>query len=344
MIRFDSDYTEGAHPKILEALMASNMEQMRGYGLDSHCEHARQLIQDTFGDANAKVHFLVGGTQTNMTVIDTVLRPYQGVISAATGHINVHETGAVESTGHKVLTINSEDGKLSATAVAELCKAHFDDNDEQEHTVQPGMVYISNPTENGLIYTKAELAALSSVCHRYGLPLYMDGARLGYGLTSVNNDLLFADIISLCDVFSIGGTKVGALCGEAVVFPNTDIEQGFRYQIKRHGGMLAKGRLLGIQFETLFTNDLYFHIAVNANVQALRIRRALKEKGYKMWNDSTTNQQFVLLSDGELKRMSDHFVVERWGRNADGLNIVRICTSWATTDEHVDQFISFIKE
>jgi threonine aldolase len=341
MIRFECDYTEGAHPDIMEALVKTNMEQTRGYGIDSHCEHARQLILKACGNANAKVHFLVGGTQTNMTVIDAVLRSHQGVISAATGHINVHETGAVESTGHKILTIDSADGKLTATAVAEMCKAHFDD-EEPEHAVQPGMVYISNPTENGLIYTKTELSALSSVCHRYDLPLFMDGARLGYGLMSEDNDLSLADIASLCDVFYIGGTKVGALFGEAVVFTNTEIEKDFRYKIKLHGGMLAKGRLLGIQFETLFADTLYFDIAKKADVQAMTIRKALTDKGYAMWNDSKTNQQFVLMDDEQLKKMEENFVVARWGKNPEGMNIVRICTSWATTDENVEQLISYI--
>lgn len=344
MKRFECDYTEGAHPRIIEALVKTNMEQTRGYGLDDHCVHARQLILQACGNANASVHFLVGGTQTNMTVIDAVLRSHQGVISAATGHINVHETGAVEGTGHKVLTIESSDGKLSAGAVAALCKAHFDDDDEPEHTVQPGMVYLSNPTENGLIYTKAELSTLSSVCHRYDLPLFMDGARLGYGLTSEDNDLSLTDIASLCDVFYIGGTKVGALFGEAVVFSNTKIEKNFRYQIKRHGGLLAKGRLLGIQFETLFTDNLYFDIARKANAQALSIRKAFMEKGYRMWNESKTNQQFVLMDDEQLKRLEGHFVVARWGKDVDDMNIVRICTSWATTDESVESLITYINE
>ena len=341
MIRFECDYIEGGHPKIIEALVKTNMEQTRGYGLDPHCEHARQLILQACGNTNAKVHFLVGGTQTNMTVIDASIRSHHGVISASSGHINVHETGAVEGTGHKILAIDTTDGKLTASDVDALCRAHFGD-EEPEHTVEPGMVYISNPTEGGLVYTKSELSALSSVCHRYDLPLFMDGARLGYGLMSEENDLSLGDIASLCDVFYIGGTKVGALFGEAVVFTNPSIEKDFRYQIKRHGGMLAKGRLLGIQFETLFTDNLYFDISKNAIDLAMRIREAFADKGYHFFNDSKTNQQFVLMDDDTLNRLSTDFMFARWGKTDEGYNIVRICTSWATTEENVDKLIASI--
>jgi threonine aldolase len=341
MIRFECDYTEGAHPKIIEALIKTNMEQTRGYGLDLHCEHARQLILQACGNTKAKVHFLVGGTQANMTVIDASIRSHHGVISASSGHINVHETGAVESTGHKILSIDTADGKLNASDVDALCKAHFGD-DEPEHTVEPGMVYISNPTEGGLVYTKSELSALSSVCHRYDLPLFMDGARLGYGLLSEGNDLSLGDIASLCDVFYIGGTKVGALFGEAVVFTNLSIEKDFRYQIKRHGGMLAKGRLLGVQFETLFTDNLYFDISKKAVDMAMRIREAFINKGYRFFNESKTNQQFVLMDDDNFDRLGQNFMFARWGKTADGCNIVRICTSWATTEENVDRLIDSI--
>jgi threonine aldolase len=341
MIRFECDYTEGAHPKIIEALVKTNMEQTCGYGLDPHCEHARELILQACGNTKAKVHFLVGGTQTNMTVIDASIRSHHGVISASSGHINVHETGAVESTGHKILSIDTANGKLNASDVDALCKAHFGD-DEPEHTVEPGMVYISNPTEGGLIYTKSELSALSSVCHRYDLPLFMDGARLGYGLMSEGNDLSLGDIASLCDVFYIGGTKVGALFGEAVIFTNLSIEKGFRYQIKRHGGMLAKGRLLGIQFETLFTENLYFDISKNAVGLAMRIHDAFSHKGYQFFNESKTNQQFILMDDDNLNRLRQNFMFACWGKTSDGRNIVRVCTSWATTEEDVDKLINSI--
>lgn len=343
MIRFECDYTEGAHPKIIEALVRTNMEQTRGYGLDEHCEHARQLILQACGSEDARVHFLVGGTQANMTVIDASIRSHQGVISATTGHINVHETGAVEGTGHKVLALDTADGKLEAADVDAYCRAHVED-EESEHTVEPGMVYISNPTEGGLVYTKKEMAALSAVCHRYGLPLFMDGARLGYGLMSDLNDMSLADIASFCDVFYIGGTKVGALFGEAVVFTNPSLEKNFRYQMKRHGGLLAKGRLLGIQFETLFTDRLYFEISKKAVAQAMRIRQAFIDRGYRMWNESHTNQQFVILPERKQQQLSAQFSVTNWAKDADGQHIIRICTSWATTDENVEQLISCINE
>lgn len=341
MIRFECDYTEGAHPEIIKALTETNGEQTPGYGMDVHCDHARELIQQACGLSHAAVHFLVGGTQTNMTVIDSVLRSYQGVISSVSGHINGHEAGAVEGTGHKVLALPSEDGKLTADQVDAFCKSHFDDP-EREHNVEPGMVYISNPTERGLVYSKKELEMLSSVCHRYDIPLFMDGARLGYGLTSKDNDMTLHDIANLCDVFYIGGTKVGALFGEAVVFSNLSIEKGFRYAIKRHGGLLAKGRLLGIQFETLFTDNLYFKISQNANDQALRIHEALENKGYKFLNDSKTNQQFPLLPDDELNKLEKDFSFASFGKTEDGLNIIRICTCWATRKENVDKLIAAI--
>ena len=339
MIHFECDYNEGAHPEVMKALVDTNFEQNTGYGLDPHCAHARELIQKACG-CTPDVHFLVGGTQTNMTVIDFSLRSGQGVIAAATGHINVHETGAIESMGHKVLVIPTADGKLHASDIETLCANHFADP-EYEHTVPPGMVYISNPAENGLIYSLQELTAIHEVCKKYSLPLFLDGARLGFGFAADTNNLTLNDLCRLCDVFYIGGTKQGALFGEAVVFPNLQLAKNFRYSIKQHGGMLAKGRLLGVQFETLFTNDLYMKISRKTVSQALRIRKALIDKGYKMWNDSHTNQQFVYLDDAKIAELSKEFSFEIWGKAADGKHkIVRFCTSWATPDENIDKLIS----
>lgn len=249
-ILFQCDYNEGAHPKVLERLVQTNMEQTPGYSEDKYCEEAREKIRKACGDDSLAVHFLVGGTQTNVTVINAALRKHQGVLCAVTGHINVHETGAVEACGHKVLGLESPDGKITAAQVAEAYEAHIH-NDSFEHMVQPKMVYISNPTEVGTIYSKAELTALSETCHKYGLYLFLDGARLGYGLAAPDNDLTLPEIAALCDVFYIGGTKVGALFGEAVVIKNPELAQDFRYLIKQNGGMLAKGRLLGLQFDAL---------------------------------------------------------------------------------------------
>ena len=246
MIYFQCDYAEGCHPKILEALTRTNLEQTPGYSVDDHCSHARQLIREACGQPEADVHFLVGGTQTNTTVIASILRPYQGALCADTGHINCHETGAIEATGHKVLPLPNTDGMISGDQVRDYCKAHWADG-SHEHVVQPGLVYISYPTESGTLYSKVQLEDLSAACKEWNLPLFIDGARLGYGLTSPACDMTLQELAALCDVFYIGGTKCGALFGEAVVITNPELKRDFRYSIKRHGGMLAKGRLLGIQ-------------------------------------------------------------------------------------------------
>ena len=263
MILFSKDYSEGCHENILKALNQTNYVQTDGYGTDEYCEEAKSLIKEACSSPNADIHFLVGGTQTNFTVIASALKPYQGVISAVSGHINVHETGAVEATGHKVIPLPSDDGKITAQQVEECFLKHCN-SDSAEHEVQPKMVYISNSTELGTIYTKSELTELSEVCGKYGLYLFLDGARLGYALTCKENDLDLQTIAKLCDVFYIGGTKVGALFGEAVVITNDNLKSDFRYMIKRGGGMLAKGRLLGIQFKELFTDNLYFEISKHA--------------------------------------------------------------------------------
>ncbi len=343
MIRFACDYLEGAHPKILERLVETNMEQTSGYGVDPHCDRARTLIKEACQCPTADVHFLVGGTQTNKTVIASILRPYQGVISAHTGHINIHETGAIEATGHKVLSIFSETGKLSATQVEKMYLEHLDSGNA-EHMVQPAMVYISNPTENGTIYYKNELEELSSICKKYNLPLFLDGARLGYGLCAKDNDLTLADIARLCDVFYIGGTKVGALFGEAVVITNDALKKDFRYFIKQNGGMLAKGRLLGIQFETLFEDNLYFEISKHAIDLAMHVKECLEKNGYEVLIPSTTNQQFPILEDSLLEALSEKYAFDYWERKDETHSVVRICTSWATKEEHIKELLKDLEK
>lgn len=338
---FHCDYLEGAHPRVLEMLQKTNMEQTVGYGEDEHCAHAAELIRTACDAPDAAVHFLVGGTQTNFTVIAAALRPYQGVLCAQTGHINVHETGAVEACGHKVLPMPDSDGKIFAEQVRAACAAHRAD-ENHEHIVQPGMVYISVPTENGTLYTKAELQALHDACREYDIPLYVDGARMGYGLTAEDNDLTLADFAQLCDAFYIGGTKAGALFGEALVITNEKLKKDFRYMIKQQGGMLAKGRLLGIQFEALFEDGLYFDISRHANTQAYRIRDALLQKGIRMYFASATNQQFPVLSHAQLAVLDENFSYSPWAHVDADHEAVRFCTSWATKTEYVDRLVEAI--
>lgn len=338
MIQFQCDYNEGAHPLIMQRLVETNMQQTMGYGEDDFCAEARELIRQACNRDDVDVHFLVGGTQTNATVIAHTLRPYQGVISAVTGHINVHETGAIEGTGHKVLAIDSADGKLTAAQIEQAVQAHVHE-DGPEHMVQPGMVYISFPTEVGTIYTLGELRDISTVCRRHGLPLFVDGARLGYGLCSPQCDVTLPQLAQLADVFYIGGTKVGALFGEAVVIANEAMKRDFRYSIKRHGGMLAKGRLLGIQFATLFADGLYMQISRHAITQAMRIKQALQAQGIPFLIDSPTNQQFPIFSNEQLNRLSTKYLFSIWQKVDDRHTAVRICTSWATKPENVDQLL-----
>lgn len=339
MIQIQCDYNQTCHPAILEALSKVSMEQLVGYGEDHYCQEARQLIRQAIGRDDADVHFLVGGTQTNMTVISSALRPYQGVIAADTGHINVHETGAIEHSGHKVLALPAHEGKISTAQIAAAIEAHYAENGP-EHTVQPGMVYLSFPTEVGTIYSLAELEAIHEVCRSNQVPLFIDGARLGYGLCSPQCDVTLRDIARLADVFYIGGTKVGAMMGEAVVVTADELKRDFRYHIKQNGGMLAKGWLLGVQFLTLFTDNLYMRIAQNAINQAMRLRDALKDAGYTMYAESPTNQQFVVITDEEFQRLSRDFLLEPWARVDDRHMAVRICTSWATTDADTDRLIA----
>lgn len=342
MKQFQCDYNEGAHPLILQRLCESNMEQTIGYGEDHYCHQAREMIRKACNNENIDVHFLVGGTQTNTTVIAHTLRPYQGVISAVSGHINVHETGAIESTGHKVLAVASDNGKLTAKQIEDTMQAHIHE-DGPEHMVQPGMVYISFPTEVGTIYSYHELEAISAVCRKYALPLFVDGARLGYGLCSPESDITLPQLAQLADVFYIGGTKVGALFGEAVVIANDTLKRDFRYSIKRHGGMLAKGRLLGIQFATLFTDNLYMHIAQHAVDEAMRIKAALQSKGFEFLIDSPTNQQFPIFNNEQLERLAKDYTFSVWQKIDEQHTAVRICTSWGTKSENVDRLIKDIE-
>lgn len=336
MLSFESDYIEGAHPRILERLMETNMEQLPGYGADRYCESAKEKIRQACQCAEAEIYFLVGGTQTNQTVISTVLRPYEGVISAATGHVNAHEAGAIEATGHKVLALPHRDGKLDARAVREYVDGFYSD-ENYEHMVFPGMVYISHPTEYGTLYTKQELTELSEVCRERGLSLYLDGARLGYGLTSRQTDVTLPDIARLCDVFYIGGTKVGALFGEAVVFTHNNAPARFLTQIKQHGALLAKGWLLGLQFDTLFTDDLYLKISSQAIEMAERLKELFRRKGYPFYLESPTNQQFVVLQNDVLERIKKEVAVSFWERIDESHTVVRFATSWATTQEKIER-------
>jgi len=338
MILFNCDYLEGCHPKILERLNQTNLEQTVGYGEDHYCQKAAALIRKTFDCEDSAVHFLVGGTQTNTTVIAAALRPYEGVLSADTGHINVHETGAIESSGHKVLALPHTNGKITAQQVREAVALQGND----EHIVKPGMVYISLSTEFGTLYSLEELKALHDACQDLHLPLFVDGARLGYALASPANDIPVTELAKLCDVFYIGGTKVGALFGEALVISNEDINRNFRYMIKQRGGMLAKGRLLGLQFLTLMEDGLYFSIAEKAVRQAMAIRDVLMEKNIPLLIDSPTNQLFPVFTNEQLMRLNEQFEFAFWEKVDATRSCVRICTSWATTEENVAALIDAI--
>ncbi|MBR2799057.1 MAG: low specificity L-threonine aldolase [Clostridia bacterium] len=335
---FASDYMEGAHPAILKRMLETNLEHTAGYGMDPYSESAREKIRAACRAPEADVFFLVGGTQTNATVIDALLRPWQGVVAAETGHIATHEAGAIEFGGHKVLTLPQREGKLSAADVAGCVDAWRRD-DNREHTVMPGMVYISQPTEYGTLYSLSELEALSAVCREAGIPLYLDGARLAYALATPSNDAALPDIARLCDAFYIGGTKCGALLGEAVVFPRRGTAPHFFTLVKQHGALLAKGRVAGIQFDTLFTDGLYDAIGKSAIAAADRIRRALDEKGYAQAIPSPTNQIFVVLSPEKAKALSRRVEMGFWENLGDGRVVMRLATSWATTDGDVDGLI-----
>lgn len=341
MLSFINDYSEGAHPAILRRLAETNLEQLPGYGADHYCTEAKERIRRACAAPDADVWFMTGGTQTNQNVIAAITPPYAGVIAADNGHVNVHEAGAIESTGHKVLVLPGHDGRLDAEDVERFC-ADFYADANHEHMVFPGTVYISHPTEYGTLYTTAQLQALADVCHRYHMPLFLDGARLGYGLTAPGTDLDLSDIARIVDVFTIGGTKVGALFGEAVVFTHEPAPKHFLTLIKQHGALLAKGWLLGLQFDTLFTDDLYLDIARHANKQAGQIRDALRKKGYRLANDATTNQILVVMDHSTIDRLSRNLAMDFMEKVDAERNVMRICTSWATTQEHTDQLIDLL--
>ena len=332
---FHNDYNVICHPAILDRMNRETQRQMNGYGADECCESAADKIRKLCQNESLSVHFLVGGTQTNLTVIDAALRPHQAALGAISAHINVHETGAVEATGHKVLWVPSEDGKITADQIRQTVEAHFND-EAAEHTAQPKLVYISDSTELGTVYTLAELEAISAACKEHNMYLFADGARLGYALTAEGSDVTLADLARLTDVFYIGGTKVGAMFGEAVVISNPAIAEDFRYLIKQHGGMLAKGWLLGMQFDVLMENNLYFDIARYANLQADRIRACLKEIGYPLYVEGNTNQIFAVLPDNVLEKLSRNFAFSEQCRVDSAHRAVRFCTSWATRPESVD--------
>ena len=340
MQHFDCDYMEGAHPLILERMVEHNMVKTTGYGCDEICASAREKILAACGNPDSEVHFLIGGTQTNATVIKALLRPHEGVIAAATGHIAVHESGAIEATGHKVLTLPQHDGKLHAEEIDAYIE-HFYADESFEHMVFPAMVYISQPTEYGTIYSLAELESIAAVCRKWQIPLFVDGARLGYALSSPECDVTLADLARLCDVFYIGGTKVGALMGEAVVMRKGLVPRFFTI-IKQQGALLAKGWLLGIQLATLFTDGLYLKIAAHAVSEARRLREALEKKGFRNYYLSPTNQIFLILSPEELERVKRVTTFTEWERLSDGQTVIRLATSWATLPSDVDSLIENI--
>ncbi|MBE6036980.1 MAG: aminotransferase class I/II-fold pyridoxal phosphate-dependent enzyme [Clostridiales bacterium] len=342
MIRFECDYSEGAHPVILDLLAKTNLEQTPGYSEDPYCEEARALVRAYCNAPDAAIHFLVGGTQANVTIIASVLKPYQGVLCAETGHIHVHETGAVEATGHKALALPQTDGKITAAQVEAAYLKQKNDG-SHEHIVQPGMVYISHPTECGTLYTKEELTALSETCRKCGLPLFLDGARLGYGLASPGSDLSAEDVATLCDIFTVGGTKVGALFGEAVVITNPALQKDFRYMIKRQGGMLAKGRLLGLQFIGLMKDGLYEALGKKADLLALQIKDGFAAAGCDFLVDSVTNQQFPILTRQQQEILGKKYAYSYWQPVDDGRDAVRFCTSWATKEEDVEELLKDIQ-
>lgn len=335
MISFENDYIQGAHPEVLKRLTETNLEPLSGYGADPYCESAREKIRRECGCPEAEIHFLVGGTQTNAVVIDAMLKGYEGVVAADTGHVAVHEAGAVEYTGHKVLTIPHHSGKIDPGELKEYLEGFYQDANH-EHMVFPGMVYLSHPTELGTLYSRKELEEISQICREYEIPLFLDGARLGYGLMSSDTDVTLQDVAQLCDVFYIGGTKVGALCGEAVVFPEK-APRHFLTSVKQHGALLAKGRLLGIQFDTLFTDNLYFDISRHAIERAEELKRVLQEKGCTFAWESPTNQQFVILEDSTVRRLKEHVVFSFWEKADETHTVVRFVTSWATRKEEIEE-------
>ncbi len=341
MLHFDTDYMAGAHPEVLKRLVDTNHLQTVGYGSDEYTKHAAELIKTACGKPDARVYFLTGGTQTNATVIDGILAKHQGVLAAESGHISVHEAGAIEASGHKILTLPQHEGKVWASELKEYIDNFYSD-DTYEHMVAPGMLYISYPTEYGTIYSYDELKEISDICHNADIPLYIDGARLAYGLAAENNSVTLKDIADLCDVFYIGGTKVGALFGEAVVITNPALLHHFFPLIKQHGALLAKGRLLGVQFEALFESNLYEEIGIQVVDKALRIRDLFLSKGFKTVVNSPTNQQFIYLPNDIIDRLAKHVSFELWGPRGKEYTTVRFVTGWTTTESEIDLLESIL--
>lgn len=335
MIYFTSDYSAGAHPRVLDALVKTNYEHHDGYFMDEHCFNAINLIKKRIGSETADVHLMVGGTIANTTAIAAWLRPYEAAVAAVTGHINVHETGAIESSGHKVLTVPSVDGKVLPEDVRKICEEHPD-----EHMVKPRLLYISDTTEVGTIYTKAELEALRKVCDECGLYFYMDGARLGSALTAEGNDLTFEDLPNIFDAFYIGGTKNGFMFGEAMVIVNDELKKDFRFMIKQRGGMFAKGRLIGVQFEEMFKDDLYLEVAAATNEMAAKMRSGMKAKGIEFFSNSPSNQIFPILTVDTVEKLMKKYVFQHWAWLPDGREAVRFVCSWSTTEAEVDELLA----
>lgn len=340
MYNFKNDYSEGGHPNILNKLIETNFAQHVGYGEDDYSIQAKEILKKKTNNPDAAIYFVSGGTQTNLLVISTLLQIHEAVISATTGHIYAHETGAIEATGHRVITVDTNDGKLKPTEIHQVLHAYT----LRPHVVKPKMVYISNSTEIGTIYTKQELEQLAEFCKSHHLLLFLDGARLGHALTAEHNDLTLPDIARLTDVFYIGGTKNGALLGEAIVFNSTDLAPEFDYVLKQKGALLAKGRLLGIQFLELFKDDLYFDLAAHANKMAQKIAQAVKQKGYTFLTPPTTNQVFPILPKEIIDKLSEKYLFFEWAVIDDNNSAIRLITSWATDEKKVDEFISDIQQ
>jgi threonine aldolase len=338
MYSFKNDYSEGCHPTILQALLESNLIQETGYGEDNFCLEAIKLIQNKIENPNTEIHFVSGGTQANIIVISSILKPYESVISAISGHIAIHETGAIEATGHKINTIETPDGKLTPKQIQEVVTTHTD-----EHMVKPKLVYISNSTETGTIYNKSELTAISEYCRQNNLYLFLDGARLGSALTAKKNDLTLPDIARLVDAFYIGGTKNGALLGEAIILINNDFKPNFRHNIKQKGGLLAKGKLLGIQFLELFRDNLFFELGQHANKMAEKLATGLQNTGHEFLTEPASNQIFPILSNQEIEKLSIKYGFYVWQKIDQSHSVIRLVTSWATDEKMVDQFINDLK-
>lgn len=341
MLYFANDYTEGACKEILDAFIRTNDEKLPGYGTDKYTLSAKEKIKKVCKNDNADVYLLTGGTQTNAVVIDALLESYEGAVAAETGHINVHESGAIEFTGHKVMPIPQHEGKINAVELRKFIETFYNDQNHQ-HMVYPGMVYISHPTEYGTLYTKEDLTELSKVCRDYGIPLFVDGARLGYGLMAKNTDVTLKVLCELCDVFYIGGTKIGALSGEAIVFTHNNAPKNFVTFIKQHGALLAKGRLLGVQFDTLFTDNLYFRISKHAIEMSEILKRELAEKGYRFYFESPTNQQFVIVENSKMEELSKRVVFSFWEKYDENHTVIRFATSWATRKEDVIKLMELL--